>query len=188
MNYISLLVLQFVSNQGMSWWCPLIYCEFHYETRLSHKHIWLVSTTSFFNQIIRPYRTVFEIWDRSLLIRLYRGIEIWMMSSFNKSDFLSCWDVSSRHDVLLLRQNDAYNCKISVFIRFIISLRKSNSTYLSLLSDLLRLSTTIYKSQPNRRSWCPFILAPSLLQDKNNNLTVYRHSIVSYQPFADEWN
>jgi hypothetical protein len=144
-----------------------------------------MSTTSFFNPLIRAYRTVFEIWDLSLLIRLYGGIEIWVMSSFNKSDFLSCWDVTSRHDVLLLRQNHTYNCKISVFIRFIISLRKSNSSYLSLLSDLLRLSTTIYKSQPNRRSWCPFILAPSLLQDKNNNLTVYRHNSVSYQPLYD---
>jgi hypothetical protein len=137
-----------------------------------------MSRTSLFKQIIRAYCTVFEIRDRSLLIRLYKGTEIWVMSSFNKSDFLSCWDVSRRHDVLLVRHNHTHNCKISVFIRFIISLRKSNSSYLSLLSDLLRFSTTIYKSQPNRRSWYPFILAPSLFQDKNNNLTVYRHSSV----------
>jgi len=137
-----------------------------------------MSRTSVLKQIIRAYRTVFEIWDGSLLIRLYREIEIWIISSFKKSDFLSCWDVSRRHDVLLLRQNQTYNCKISVFFRFIISLRKCNSSYLSLLSDLLRFSTTIYKSQPKGRSWYPFILAPSLLHDKNNNLTACRHSSV----------
>jgi len=144
-----------------------------------------MSRTSVLKQMIRSYRTVFETWDGSLLRKLYRGIDMWMISSLDKSDFLSCWDVSRRHDVLLLRQNQTYNCKINVFIRFILSLRKSNSSYLSVLSDLLRFSMTIYKSQPNRRSWYPFILAPSLLEDKNNNLTVYRHNNVSYQQLCD---
>jgi hypothetical protein len=146
-----------------------------------------MSRTSVLKQMIRAYCTVSETRGGSLLRKLCRGIDMWMISSLNKSDFLSCWDVSRRHDVLLLSQNQTYNCKISVFIRFVISLRKSNSSYLSVLSDLLRFSTTIYKSQPNRRSWYPFILTPSLLEDKNNNLTVYRHSSVSYQQSPTTW-